>query len=200
MIYNITMGMVCRREKRMLTQLVEDCAIYGLNEHESLEYIKKRSGGLTVSRSTFFSIRRRVTKNEVDGLQERLSGHARVGFALAHFNHIDEINNIQKILLQTLVDEANKHIERRNLLALSRIASNMLENIQTLRELNLDTPFLNQIKSEIDNARKLRQLEKPKLPYGPHPESALVIDIDSIAGKPTGLTNEQMESDEPVVE
>jgi hypothetical protein len=69
------MGMVFERDKNMHIQLVEGCSIYELDERGSLEYIKKRSGGVIISRSTFFSIRRRVVKNESDCLSERLSIH-----------------------------------------------------------------------------------------------------------------------------
>jgi len=97
-----------------------------------------------------------------------------------------------------LVDEEAKPPEERNVLAISRIASNMLENIRTLRVLNLDTPFLNQIKSELDKARNFSRQEEQKNPYEPYPESALIIDPRSIAGKPIEARNEDY--DEPVFE
>ncbi len=80
---------------------------------------------------------------------------------------------------------------------MSRISANMLQNILALRVLNLDTPFLNQIKSELNMARKHRRIDEQNN-YEPY-ESALMIDPHSIAGKPVESTPGE-DSDEPVVE
>lgn len=192
------MGMISHKDKMMFSQLVKDCALYGLHEKESLEYIEKRSGGVAISRSNYYSIKKKVSKDESNKLQQRLSEHARIGFALSHFRQIEEVHTIQKILFQTLLDESSKPTEKRNLFAKSRISANMLQNIYALRALNLDTPFLNQIKSELDKARNYRQIDDQNN-YGPYPESALMIDPKSIAGKPVEATPGE-DSDEPVVE
>ena len=92
-------------------------------------------------------IKKRVSENESNTLQERLSDHIRVGFALNHFNHIRSVENIQKILFQTLVDEYLKNPECRNLFAISRVADNMLRNVQFLRQLSIDIPFVNRMKA-----------------------------------------------------
>lgn len=192
------MGMISHKDKLMFTQLVKDCTLYGLHEKESLEYIEKRSGGVAISRSNYYSIKKKVSKNESNKLQQRLSEHARVGFALSHFRHIEQVRTVQKILFQTLLDESSKPIEKRNLFAMSRISANMLQNIYALRVLNLDTPFLNQIKSELNKARNFRRIDEQNN-YGPYPKSALMIDPRSIAGKPVEVTPVE-DLDEPVCE
>ena len=90
-------------------------------------------------------------------LEQRLSEHARVGFALNHFNHIRSLENIQKILFQTVIDEYSKPPEERNLFAISRITGNMLQNIQFLRQLNVDVPFVSQMKAESNKAKEHQQ-------------------------------------------
>ena len=103
------MGMVSNRDRKIFTQLVRDCILYGLNEMESLEYIEKRSGGVELHRSTLYLIKKRISLHDSNTLEERLNEHIRVGFALKHFNHIAAIENIQKILFKTLADEVPRN-------------------------------------------------------------------------------------------
>ena len=162
------MGMVSDRDRKLFEQLVKDCVLYGLNEHESLEYVEKRSGGLKMPRITFYSIKKRISRNESHMLEQRLSEHTRVGFALNHFNHIRSLENIQKILFQTVIDEYSKPPEERNLFAISRIAGNMLQNIQFLRQLNVDLPFVSQMKAELNKTKNLDDdLNRKKFTSGP---------------------------------
>ena len=58
------MGMISDKDKKIFSQLVQDCVSYGLNEYESLEYVEKRSGGLAISRSTFYSIKKRISRQK----------------------------------------------------------------------------------------------------------------------------------------
>jgi hypothetical protein len=69
---------------------------------ESLEYIEKRSGGVTLHRSTYYLIKKRISLHDSDKLQERLNEHIRVGFAVNHFKFIDGLENIQKILFKAV--------------------------------------------------------------------------------------------------
>ena len=109
------MGMVTARDKKILSQLVQDCLLYGLNEQESLEYVEKRSGGFKIPRSTFYSIKKRICRLESDMLQHRLNEHTRVGFALNHFRHIQGLESVQKVLFQTLIDEVLKTVRQEDL-------------------------------------------------------------------------------------
>ena len=90
------MGMVSDRDKKIFSQLVQDCLLYGLNELESLGYIEKRSGGSKISRSSFYAIKKRISHQESNMLEQRLSEHTRVGFALNHFNHIASLEKFKK--------------------------------------------------------------------------------------------------------
>ena len=111
--------LILKYRARSEIQLVRDCIIYGLNEHESMAYMKKRAGGIPFSRSYYYVIKKRVSEKESSTSEDRLTEHIRVGFALNHFNYIRSIEYIQKILFQTLVDECSKTPEHRNLFAIS---------------------------------------------------------------------------------
>lgn len=89
----------------MLNQLVQDCMFYGLSEDESLAYIEKRSGGLTISRSNFYNIKKRISKDKKEKLDERLEEHTRIGYVLKHFGFIDDIERTQKILFRSIFED-----------------------------------------------------------------------------------------------
>ena len=190
--------MVSDRDKKIFSQLVQDCLLYGLNELESLGYIEKRSGGSKISRSSFYAIKKRISHQDSNLLQRRLSEHIRVGFALNHFKHIASLENVQKILFRTITDEYSKPINERNVFGISRLAGNMLQNIQLLRHLNIDVPFVNRMKAELDSAKESKRIadQKMGLNYSGWPPAALV---------PSGTDAKDSDSlsnydDDPVVE
>ena len=123
-------------------------------------------------------------------LEKRLTNHARVGYALSHFSAIDQIKGIQKILFQTLLEESSKPSEKKNLFAMSRLASNLLDNVNTLRTLNLDAPFVAAYKAEIDKVKALKRPVEINVIREPIP-SALTIPFDSICGKPQEMMPEE---------
>jgi hypothetical protein len=151
------MGRVSKRDTKMFRQLVQDCMFYGLNEDESLIYIKKRTGGLKISRSNFYNIKKRISENEEEIVQERLTEHGRIGIALKLFEIIDSIERVQTFLFQSLREEFMKPMEKRNLFSVARIATNILENSKFLRLLSIDIPFVKQIRAEIDKAREIQR-------------------------------------------
>jgi hypothetical protein len=171
--------------------------LFGLSEQESMDYIKRRAVGIRISRSNFYAIKKRISQNEEDTLQKRLINHARVGYALSHFHIIDKIHGIQKILFQTLLEESSKPSERKNLFAISRLSSNLLDNFQALRTLNLDAPFIAAYKAEIDKVKNLKRLAEQTVIREPDP-TALTIPFDSICGKPQESTPEERAADKPV--
>jgi hypothetical protein len=194
---NHVVSSMSARDRKILEELVRDSILYGLSEQESLDYIKRRAVGIRISRSNFYAIKQRISREEVDTLQKRLSNHARVGYALSHFQIIDQIKGIQKILFQTLLEESSKPSERKNLFAISRLSSNLLDNFQALRTLNLDAPFVVAYKAEIDKVKNLKRSAEQTVVREPIP-TALTIPFDSICGKSQELSKEEREADKPV--
>ncbi len=194
---NHVVSNVSARDRKILEELVRDSMLYGLSEQESMDYVKRRAVGIRISRSNFYAIKKRISHNEVGTLQERLINHARVGYALSHFQIIDKIQGIQKILFQTLLEESSKPKEKKNLFAISRLSSNLMDNFQALRTLNLDAPFVAAYKMEIDKVKNLKRLEEQTVVREPDP-TALTIPMDSICGKPQESTPEERAEDRPV--
>ena len=185
------------RDRKILEELVRDSMLFGLSEQESMDYVKRRAVGIRISRSNFYAIKKRISQNEVDRLQQRLINHARVGHALSHFQIIDQIKGIQKILFQTLLEESSKSSDKKNLFAISRLSSNLLDNFQAIRTLNLDAPFVAAYKAEIDKVKNLKQLSQQNVVRERDP-TALTIPFDSICGKPQESTPEERAADKPV--
>jgi hypothetical protein len=146
------MGMVSNRDKKIFKELVQDCLLYGLNEFESLEYIEKRCG-TKISRSSYYSLKKRISKDNSNTLHQHLSEHTRVGFALNHLRHVQSAENLTKILFLTIIDEYSKPPEKRNLHGISHLAKGLVENIQFQRQLNIDMPYVTEMKAQLDKAR-----------------------------------------------
>lgn len=104
---NHVVSSMSTRDRKILEELVHDTIIFGLNEQESLDYIKRRAMGIPVSRSNFYAVKKRISQKEEHTLQQRLTNHARVGYAVSHFRVIDQIEATQKILFQTLLEESS---------------------------------------------------------------------------------------------
>ena len=194
---NQVVGSISSRDRKILEELVHDTMLYGLNERESLMYVRKRAVGISISRANLYNIKKRISYNEVNMLEKRLTNHARVGYALSHFQVIDQIKGMQKILFQTLLEESSKPSEKKNLFAMSRLASNLLDNVNALRTLNLDTPFVAAYKAEIDKVKVMKCQPEINLIREP---SALTIPFDSICGKPQEMSAEERAADKPVFE
>lgn len=116
---------------------------------------------------------------------------------MAHFKVIDQIEGMQKILFQTLLEESSKSSEKKNLFAISRLVTNLLDNIQALRTLNLDAPFLAAYKAEIDKVKNLKRLAEQTVVREPIP-TALTIPMNSIAGRKLDTPDGLPWGDEPV--
>jgi hypothetical protein len=197
-------GLVSEKDRKIFEQLVSDCILFGLNECESLEYIQKRSGGVTIARSTFYLIKKRISQQESNLFQQRMNEHIRVGFALSHFRYIHSLEYLQKILFKTIAEESSKPSNKINLFGLSRLATNILMNVQFLRQLNIDTPFINQMKTEVNKAKEYERLAEQKINFDSSdaPESALVFDAAKFFGSPPEALSKQNSGmdDTPVVE
>lgn len=151
---------------------------------------------MKISRSNLYNIKKRISDEDafVDG---RLTHHGKIGFALNHINWMDDIERANKILFQEMYQESVRPPEKKNLFAMSRIATNILENIKFSRILNVDTPYVQKMKAELG---KLRANQKPDSSRKDStPPSAMMIPFDSIAGLPSQKPNDQ-DDDEPVVE
>lgn len=169
-----------------MQQLVRDCEILGLTEQESLQYIQKRFGK-EISRSNYYNIKSNLKKNEEEIFKKRLDHHTKIKFVEDHFTRIDELSSLQKMLLKTVYDEVSKPIENRNLIGISKIASNINDITSTLTVLSSGSPlfeFLIERKvKEVNNSiTNSNSISRSDLNYNsisekksPNPPSSLML-------------------------
>ena len=75
-VVNFIVGSISARDRKILEELVRDTMLYGLNERESLMYVSKRAVGISISRANLYNIKKRISHNEVNMLEKRLTNHA----------------------------------------------------------------------------------------------------------------------------
>jgi hypothetical protein len=180
------LGRITEKDKKGLQQLVRDSEILGLTEQESLEYIQKRFGK-QISRSNYYSIKSNLKKNEEEIVRNRLDQHTKINFVLEHFNRIDELKNLQRMLLKAVYEEISKPIENRNLIGISKIASNINSNITTLTVLSSGSPLfeflierkVKEVKNSIinNNTLSIPELYNNSIPENKikNPPSSLIL-------------------------
>jgi hypothetical protein len=184
------LGRITEKDKKALQQLVRDCEILGLTEQESLDYIQKRFGR-EISRSNYYSIKSNSKKNEEEIFKNRLDHHTKIKFVEEHFTRIDEMTSLQKMLLKSIFEELSKPIENRNLIGISKIASNINANVTTLTVLSAGSPLfeflierkVGELKGHITNTNtiSMSDLDNKSIPKKNtiHPPSSLLLpDMD----------------------
>lgn len=202
-----------RVESEILDQLVLDCNRFRLSEQESLLYIELRFNK-KVNRDTYFSRKRRLVSDPY--IQKWFNNFADVGYALKQVRVLEDLESTLGILQKELYYcSITKPVDRK---ALAMLAGEINEITKQFRTVLLDAPFVSALKSELDRLKLisgkssgdkyLKGLEDRS--HSPETSgnipatepvttsSALIIPIDSIAGKPQESTAEEREADKPV--
>lgn len=147
------MGNFKANENEILNALVSDTVNYGLNERESLSYIKARFGR-EISAETYY--RRKKQIDSGDYAKEWLNYFSKIGFVVKHKQIIDVIEMVQQDTLRDYLIEQSKPYEIRNKNEVARLRYEIRENAKLLQELSLGTPIIAQIKAKINNAQMLQ--------------------------------------------
>lgn len=151
------MGRISESDRKMFRQLVKDCVTRGLDTEKSLEYATERTGGRKLSRSKFFKLKKEISEDEEKIVQVRLTDHVRIGFVQEHFEIVDGLKDVLKILNKSLHEEFLKPVENRNLLSISRIGKDILDYSLAIKQLNIDTTYLKRMKEELEKAREIQR-------------------------------------------
>jgi len=140
-------------ENEILNSLVADCINFGLNEKESLSYIKSRFGK-EISAETYY--RRKKSINSGNYANEWINYFSKVGFVVKHKQIIEVIEGLQQDTLQEYLIEKSKPYEIRNKNELSKLRYEVRESAKLLQELYLGTPIIAQIKAKIEHVEMLQ--------------------------------------------
>jgi hypothetical protein len=191
------------REAAILDKLIIDCDIRKFDEATSLLYIEQRFK--TVSRDVYYARKKKLESNEQ--IKADLQHHIQIGFVIKQNKMIEGIETALALLQTELYYQSQQRDDPFSLVAL---AKEINELTMTLRQLNVDLPYVARMKEEVDRAMAVNQnriIMSPKaLTDGngdEFPESALVIGVDSIAGKPSEAREKQDNGegdDAPIIE
>jgi len=140
-------------ENEILNSLVADCINFGLNEKESLSYIKSRFGK-EISAETYY--RRKKSINSGNYANEWINYFSKVGFVVKHKQIIEVIEGLQQDTLQDYLIEKSKPYEIRNKNEVSKLRFEVRESAKLLQELYLGTPIIAQIKAKIEHVEMLQ--------------------------------------------
>jgi hypothetical protein len=140
-------------ENEILNSLVADCVNFGLNEKESLTYIKSRFGK-EVSAETYY--RRKKSINSGDYANEWINYFSKVGFVVKHKQIIEVIEKMQQDTLKDYLIENSKSYELKNKNEVSKLRYEIRESAKLLQELYLGTPIIAQIKAKIEHVEMLQ--------------------------------------------
>lgn len=147
------MGNFKANENEILNSLVADCINFGLNEKESLSYIKSRFGK-EISAETYY--RRKKSINSGNYANEWINYFSKVGFVVKHKQIIEVIEGLQQDTLQDYLIEKSKPYEIRNKNEVSKLRFEVRESAKLLQELYLGTPIIAQIKAKIEHVEMLQ--------------------------------------------
>jgi hypothetical protein len=148
-----------KQKKYQLLEAVRDCVTYSLTEREALAYVKNRTGE-ELSIRHYYRIKSFVQSEP--STQLWLSQFTKLGFVTEHRKHIDEINKARSDMWRMILEEQIKPAEQQDKLLITKLYSQIQENIKLASALNLGTPVVAQIKAMVDKANESHTLHYNK--------------------------------------
>lgn len=122
---------------------------FGLNEQESLKYIELQTGRIITGRH-YYRIKKYLQSDP--SISMWLDSFAKVGWAVAHRDRIEEIEKLMQSTWKMLTAEQSKPESEQNKRLILSIMGELREQNKRLTELSLATPIVSSIKSIIANA------------------------------------------------
>jgi len=132
-------------ENKLLDYLVTDCITYSLSEEQALEFIRIKFGK-AISAPAYYERKKKLESDDQAPIW--LSYQTRVGFVLAHKQHIEDIARIRNDTMNKLFWEMNK--ENRNEELILKLKDDLRLSVKMLSELNIGLPVISSIKAQID--------------------------------------------------
>jgi hypothetical protein len=188
-------------EAKALDQLIMDCTAYDFDTDTALFYIRKRfTDKKEVTREDYLWRKRRLERDSI--AKELLDKHNTIGFVLEHEEMRRGIKLAVKQLSLELFRETSLGSKERDRFAIAALAKSLNELTITWQRLNIDLPYVAAMKEELDRARNINSKIIPGGTIVPiqkveFPPSALVIGMDTIAGKVADIPETKTESVNP---
>ena len=133
----------------MLYNLVLDCETYRLSEEEAKEYVRKRTNGkIELSHVQYYRIKRHIHSDPE--IQNWFNHFTRIGFVIEHRKRIEEMELLQKTLLQEYYKELEKPKGKGDKVWLLKLSERIESQNKRLSELTLGNPIIAKIKKQVD--------------------------------------------------
>jgi hypothetical protein len=138
-----------KHKKYQLLEAVRNCLTYSSTETEALAYIKNRTDE-ELSIRHYYRIKSFV-QSDPSPTQLWLSQFTELGFVTEDRKHIDEVNKARSEMRRILLVEQSKPDDgEQDKHLISKLYSQIQENVKLASALNLGTPVVAQIKALID--------------------------------------------------
>lgn len=132
-----------------ILELVKECMRYNFTNYEAIRYIQVR--GYSISDRHYYRMKKYLKSDP--SITAWLSEYARVGFALAHRDRIEEIQSLMSKAWRMLAIEENKPYESQKKELILKIYGEIRELNKRLTELSLASPIISEIKAQINESR-----------------------------------------------
>lgn len=138
------------RERSVIRQLVSDCDLFGLEEVDSLKYIRQRFGK-SISRSYYYKVRNSI--NSDPSVDKWFNHFCRIGYLTAHKKAIEEMELLQNKTKEMLFKELHK--EERDIEIIVKLLERSESQNKRLEELYTAGPVLSNVRKIIQESENV---------------------------------------------
>jgi len=130
-----------KSEKQLLISLINDYSLFGATDSEVIQMLSTKLGK-KISETLFYQLKKEAVKRRVDS-EQWLDTYAKYQYVEFFRKRIEELEFVQKTLLQALVDE------KQNKALINQLSKTIAENTKTLGSFGLAPPILSKIQSAL---------------------------------------------------
>ena len=130
-----------KSEKQLLISLINDYSLFGTRDHEVIQMLSKKIGK-KISETLFYRLKKEAKAKRGDS-EHWLDTYVKYQYIEFFRKRIEELEFVQKTLLQALVDE------KQNKPLINQLSKTIAENTKTLGSFGLAPPILSKIQSAL---------------------------------------------------
>jgi len=130
-----------KSEKQLLISLINDYSLFGATDSEVIQMLSTKLGK-KISETLFYQLKKEAVKRRVDS-EQWLDTYAKYQYVEFFRKRIEELEFVQKTLLQALVDE------KQNKALINQLSKTIAENTKTLGSFGLVPPIISKMQSAI---------------------------------------------------
>jgi hypothetical protein len=163
------------REKQMMVSLINDYSLFGATDEEMIKMLSIKLGkenNEKISETLFYRLKKEAVKKRGES-EQWLDQYSRFEFVEFYRKRMEELELVQKKLLQALMDETEK--EKQNKSLISQLSKTIIDNSKVLSDFGMSPPIvsrildvvsgnyfnkINQESEELKNIKMLRQQAK----------------------------------------